>query len=92
MSKGMRLQIVWPGRAAIKIPRKVDALLFQKLLHESNKVSVPLGGRPPVHEWYEGNSPGAALFGTSSRRDETTLAGFGSGHTRAQRHVAGLKV
>ncbi|GFV63900.1 RNase H domain-containing protein [Trichonephila clavipes] len=34
-----------------------------------------------VHEWYEGNRPGAALLGTSSRRDETTLASLRSGHT-----------
>ncbi|GFT99586.1 catalase [Trichonephila clavipes] len=46
----------------------------------------------PVREWYEGNRPGAALFGTSSRREETTLARLRSGHTRAQRHVAGHKV
>ncbi|GFT67411.1 RNase H domain-containing protein [Trichonephila clavipes] len=46
----------------------------------------------PVHEWYEGNHPGAALLEIGSRRDETTLARFRSGHTRVQRHVAGLKV
>ncbi|GFX16810.1 RNase H domain-containing protein [Trichonephila clavipes] len=46
----------------------------------------------PVHEWYEGNHPGTTLLGTCSRRDETTLARFCNGHTRAQRHVAGLKV
>ncbi|GFY09660.1 uncharacterized protein TNCV_381551 [Trichonephila clavipes] len=28
-----------------------------------------------VHEWYEGNRPGAVLLGTGSRRDETTLSG-----------------
>ncbi|GFX40743.1 catalase [Trichonephila clavipes] len=46
----------------------------------------------PLHEWYEGNHPSAALLGTGSRRDETTLARFRSGHTRAQWHVVGLKV
>ncbi|GFW05755.1 RNase H domain-containing protein [Trichonephila clavipes] len=45
----------------------------------------------PVDEWYEGNCPGAALLGTSIRSDETTHAWFRNGHTRAQRHVAGLK-
>ncbi|GFV78867.1 hypothetical protein TNCV_4079671 [Trichonephila clavipes] len=39
--------MVWPVRAAIKILRVVAALLFQKLLHASNKIPVPLGGRPP---------------------------------------------
>ncbi|GFT13254.1 hypothetical protein TNCV_4077091 [Trichonephila clavipes] len=63
-----------------------DESFFQKLLHESNKK------QPPVHEWYEGNHPGAALLGTGRRRDETTLARFHSGHTRAQRLMMGLKV
>ncbi|GFX62259.1 uncharacterized protein TNCV_3306331 [Trichonephila clavipes] len=46
----------------------------------------------PVHGWYEGNHHGAALLGTRNRQDETTLARLRSGHTRVQRHVAGLKV
>ncbi|GFV79510.1 hypothetical protein TNCV_279651 [Trichonephila clavipes] len=92
MSARMRFQMVWPMRATIKILCMVAALLFQKLLHESNKMSVPLGHEYSVHEWYEGNHPGAALLGTGSRRDETTLARFRRGHTRAQRHVSGLKV
>ncbi|GFT12846.1 hypothetical protein TNCV_5095641 [Trichonephila clavipes] len=58
MSAKMRLQMVGPVRAAIKI------------LHH----------------------PVAALLGTISRRDETTLARFRSGHTRGQRHVADFKV
>ncbi|GFW18712.1 hypothetical protein TNCV_1369661 [Trichonephila clavipes] len=47
---------------------------------------------PFVHERYERNYPGAALLRKGSRRDETTLSKFRSRHTRAQRHVAGLKV
>ncbi|GFU20705.1 uncharacterized protein TNCV_3176431 [Trichonephila clavipes] len=46
----------------------------------------------PVHEWYERNRPDVALLGTDSRREETTLARFRSGHTRAQRHLTDLKV
>ncbi|GFW99144.1 hypothetical protein TNCV_3009121 [Trichonephila clavipes] len=38
-----------------------------------------------VHERYEKNHPDAALLGTSSRRDETTLTKFCCGHIRAQR-------
>ncbi|GFX76297.1 catalase [Trichonephila clavipes] len=45
-----------------------------------------------VHEWYEGNRPGAVLLETSSKRDETTLTRLLSGHTRVQWHVTGLKV
>ncbi|GFX71718.1 hypothetical protein TNCV_4131641 [Trichonephila clavipes] len=45
MSAEMRLPIVWPERAAIKILCMMAALLFQKLLHETNKMSV--GSRPP---------------------------------------------
>ncbi|GFT80937.1 uncharacterized protein TNCV_1935291 [Trichonephila clavipes] len=45
----------------------------------------------PVHEWYEGNRPGASLLGTS-RRDEMIFARLRSGHTLAQRHMADLKV
>ncbi|GFT57557.1 hypothetical protein TNCV_1447931 [Trichonephila clavipes] len=56
-------------------------------------MSVPLGSRPPcMSECYGGNNPGAALLGTGSRWDETTLARFRSGHTRFQRHVTGIKV
>ncbi|GFV73816.1 hypothetical protein TNCV_373561 [Trichonephila clavipes] len=46
----------------------------------------------PRTEWYEGNHPGAALLGTSSRRNETTLARLPSEQTRAQRLVEGFKV
>ncbi|GFV72075.1 uncharacterized protein TNCV_2460081 [Trichonephila clavipes] len=45
----------------------------------------------PVHEWYERNLPGAALLGTSSRREETSFARLLSGHTRSLRHVEGLQ-
>ncbi|GFY06235.1 uncharacterized protein TNCV_2680291 [Trichonephila clavipes] len=38
----------------------------------------------PVHEWYEGNRPGADLLGT-------TLFRLRSGYIPAQRHVVGLK-
>ncbi|GFV44767.1 hypothetical protein TNCV_563181 [Trichonephila clavipes] len=37
----------------------------------------------PVHERDEGNRPGATLFGTSSKQDETTLARLFCGHIRA---------
>ncbi|GFY15931.1 transposable element Tc3 transposase [Trichonephila clavipes] len=66
-----------------------SALLFNKLLPGSTKISVPLGGRPP---WYERNRPGTAFIEKSNRRDETTFARLCSGHTRAQRYVVGLKV
>ncbi|GFW51639.1 hypothetical protein TNCV_4213151 [Trichonephila clavipes] len=79
-------------RAAIKILHMVAALLFQKLLPGSNKISVPLGSRCPVHECYEGNCPGAVLLGESNRRVETTLPRLHSGHTRVQWHEACLKV
>ncbi|GFT46599.1 hypothetical protein TNCV_3184451 [Trichonephila clavipes] len=46
----------------------------------------------PDHEFYEGNRPGAALLRTGSRRDKATLARFHSGHTEAQRPVAGHEV
>ncbi|GFV63512.1 hypothetical protein TNCV_1551751 [Trichonephila clavipes] len=36
--------------------------------------------------------PGAALLGTGSKRDKTTLVRLRSGHTRAQRHLTGLKI
>ncbi|GFX15207.1 hypothetical protein TNCV_2709121 [Trichonephila clavipes] len=90
MSVRMRLQMVWPMRAAIKILHMVTTLHFQKLLHESNKISAPLGSR---HEWYEGNHPDAALLGVGSRRGKTILARGGcSGHTRDPRHVMDFKV
>ncbi|GFV81723.1 uncharacterized protein TNCV_1703781 [Trichonephila clavipes] len=41
----------------------------------------------PVHEWYEGNCPGAALLGRSSRRDEIIPARLRCGHTQSQRRV-----
>ncbi|GFX34060.1 hypothetical protein TNCV_912611 [Trichonephila clavipes] len=42
-SLGIGLQKFWPKR----ILHMVVALLFQKLLPAQNKISVPLGGRPP---------------------------------------------
>ncbi|GFY26843.1 hypothetical protein TNCV_4375891 [Trichonephila clavipes] len=41
---------------------------------------------------FEGNRPGAALIGTSSKRDETILAKLCCGLIRIQWYVAGLKV
>ncbi|GFW66431.1 hypothetical protein TNCV_3309501 [Trichonephila clavipes] len=46
----------------------------------------------PGHEWYKGNSAGAALLGTSRMLDETIPSRLLSGHTRGQWQVAGLKV
>ncbi|GFT61795.1 hypothetical protein TNCV_3862261 [Trichonephila clavipes] len=43
----------------------------------------------PVHE---GNCPGAALLGISSRCDESIFARLHSGHTRAQRYVTCLEI
>ncbi|GFW49211.1 RNase H domain-containing protein [Trichonephila clavipes] len=51
---------------------------------------VPL--HAPAHKWDEGNHSDAALLRTGSSPDETTLASFRCGHTRAQQHVADLKV
>ncbi|GFY27294.1 hypothetical protein TNCV_2069141 [Trichonephila clavipes] len=66
---------------APQLPMVTYTGMGTKLLHESNKISVPLeASPPPVHEWYEGNHPGAALLGTRSRGDGTTLARFRSGH------------
>ncbi|GFU34951.1 hypothetical protein TNCV_2992411 [Trichonephila clavipes] len=45
MSEGKRLQMVWLMRAAITIPHMMAALLFQRLLPGSKKISVPHGGR-----------------------------------------------
>ncbi|GFT58767.1 hypothetical protein TNCV_4237241 [Trichonephila clavipes] len=66
----------------------VAALLFQELLQKSNKMLFPLGS---IHEWNEGNNPGAALLGIGSRRDETTFVRC-IGHTQDQWHLADLKV
>ncbi|GFT54256.1 hypothetical protein TNCV_2467631 [Trichonephila clavipes] len=79
-------------RAGIKIMCMVVALLFQKLLHESNKMSVPRQSRPLYKSGMKKTILVATLFGTGNRRDETVLARFRSRHTRAQWHVAGLKV
>ncbi|GFS79461.1 RNase H domain-containing protein [Trichonephila clavipes] len=40
---------------------------------------------------YKENHTGAALIGTRCRRDDTIHVKLRSGHTRAQRHVAGLE-
>ncbi|GFT41153.1 uncharacterized protein TNCV_5034341 [Trichonephila clavipes] len=67
-------------------------LLFQKLLPLVKQYISSSRRQAPVHEWYEGNRPGAALPGTSSRQDEIIVARLRSGHTRAQWHVSGLEV
>ncbi|GFX91448.1 hypothetical protein TNCV_3545311 [Trichonephila clavipes] len=91
MSVGMRLQMVWPVRAAIKILRMGGCITFSEIATRVKQDTSSSWKQAPIHEWYEGNHPGAALLGTGSSRDETTLARFRSGYTRAQRHVAGLK-
>ncbi|GFW09292.1 hypothetical protein TNCV_4276211 [Trichonephila clavipes] len=68
MSVGMRLQMAWPVRAAIKILHLVGALIFQKLLPGSNKISVPLGSRPPY------------MSGLSLSQIQQTLLGEESDH------------
>ncbi|GFX15806.1 uncharacterized protein TNCV_1061281 [Trichonephila clavipes] len=92
MSAGMRLQIVRPVREAIKILRMGGCLIVSEIATRVEQDMSSSWKQAPVNEWYEGNHPGAALLGKGSRRDETTLARFLSGHTRAQRHVVGLKV
>ncbi|GBM48728.1 hypothetical protein AVEN_193427-1 [Araneus ventricosus] len=37
---------------------------------------------PPVHHWYQGSRPGGCLSTDCSRRDQTTLTRFLSGHIR----------
>ncbi|GFS95261.1 hypothetical protein TNCV_2630891 [Trichonephila clavipes] len=56
----------------------VSALPFQKLLPGSNKISFPLGGRPPYmsDEWFEENRLGAPLLGTSIPTDDLVSRGF----------------
>ncbi|GFT15955.1 hypothetical protein TNCV_3315201 [Trichonephila clavipes] len=93
MFAAMRLQMAWPVRAAIKILHLVATLLFKKLLPGLNKVSVPLGSRP----LYMNGMKETVLVLLCLRhclkvRCETTLARLRSGPSRAQRHVAGLKV
>ncbi|GBN19166.1 hypothetical protein AVEN_257036-1 [Araneus ventricosus] len=38
---------------------------------------------PPVHHWYQGSRPGGCLSTDCSRRDQTTLTLFLSGHIRS---------
>ncbi|GBO09923.1 hypothetical protein AVEN_27656-1, partial [Araneus ventricosus] len=38
---------------------------------------------PPVHHWYQGSRPGGCLSIDCSRRDQTTLIRFLSGHIRS---------
>ncbi|GBM50327.1 hypothetical protein AVEN_142337-1 [Araneus ventricosus] len=38
---------------------------------------------PPVHHWYQGSRPGGCLSIDCSRRDQTTLTRFLSGHIRS---------
>ncbi|GBM76511.1 hypothetical protein AVEN_269240-1 [Araneus ventricosus] len=38
---------------------------------------------PPVHNWYQGSRPGGCLSIDCSRRDQTTLTRFLSGHIRS---------
>ncbi|GFV02881.1 hypothetical protein TNCV_3610101 [Trichonephila clavipes] len=89
----MTLQMVWPVRTVIKILHLVATLLFQKLLHESNKISNPLGGIPSCMSGMKEIVLVLLCFGQAVGEMKLYLLGeFRSGHTRSQRHVAGLKV
>ncbi|GFV38138.1 hypothetical protein TNCV_709611 [Trichonephila clavipes] len=87
----MRLQIIWPAKAGIKILYMTDALLFSEIATHFKHDNNSAWRLAPVHERYGGNRPGAVLLGTSYWWDEITPTRFHSGHTQAQRHVAGLK-
>ncbi|GFV15427.1 hypothetical protein TNCV_4834531 [Trichonephila clavipes] len=91
MSEGMKVQRVWLVRRAIKILHLVVALLFQKLLPGSSNISVHLGSRPPYMMIGVKKSV-LVLLCLEKEVGETTLAMLCSGLTRAQRHVADLKV
>ncbi|GFW25262.1 hypothetical protein TNCV_5088281 [Trichonephila clavipes] len=85
----MRLQLVRPVR---KDSTHGFCLTFSEIATRVKQEISFSWMQNPVHKWYERNRPGAALVGISKWQDETTLAGLRSGHTRAQWHVAGLKV
>ncbi|GFV92894.1 RNase H domain-containing protein [Trichonephila clavipes] len=46
---------------------------------------------PPVHPWYQSKGPGGSLVRGSSRRDQTTLTRFLSGHLMSLTFVDGIK-
>ncbi|GFX68256.1 DUF4817 domain-containing protein [Trichonephila clavipes] len=78
---------MWSVRTAIKILHLVAALLYQKLLSGSNKISVLLGSTPPYLSGMKENVMVLLCYG----RNET-LVRIRSGHARAHWHVTGLKV
>ncbi|GFT15885.1 uncharacterized protein TNCV_3314701 [Trichonephila clavipes] len=45
---------------------------------------------PPVHPWYQSKLPGGSLIRGSSRRDQTTLTRFHSGHLMSLTFVDGI--
>ncbi|GFX29618.1 hypothetical protein TNCV_4776901 [Trichonephila clavipes] len=87
MPAGMRLQMVWGMRADIKDSTLWWMSYFFRNCYTAQTRYQFLLETGPVHEWYEGNYPGAVLLGIGNRRDETTLKKFRSRHTRAQRQV-----
>ncbi|GFU47087.1 RNase H domain-containing protein [Trichonephila clavipes] len=46
---------------------------------------------PQVHPWYQSKCPGGSLIRGSSRRDQTALSRFLSGHLRSLTFVNGVK-
>lgn len=50
--------------------------------------------RVPIHEWYDCRRPGAALNEVNNRKEQTGLAGIGSGHFMlyCMRRASGFKV
>ncbi|GBO28484.1 hypothetical protein AVEN_224663-1, partial [Araneus ventricosus] len=96
LSVSYRIHLQWiPSHVNIKGNEIADALAKEN----SSVPSAPLTylelfsrakGRnktiwliPPVHHWYQGSRPGGCLSIDCSRRDQTTLTRFLSGHIRS---------
>ncbi|GFV15492.1 RNase H domain-containing protein [Trichonephila clavipes] len=56
-------------------------LTFSEIATRVNQEISSIWRQALVHEWYGGNRFGAALLGTSSRRNEIILPRLRSGHT-----------
>ncbi|GFS78016.1 uncharacterized protein TNCV_2028631 [Trichonephila clavipes] len=80
------------GSIPITIDCNVVAfIVFEEGFHQPIKRTKQLQMISPMHPWYQSKCPGGYLVWDSSRRDQTALTRFLSGHLMSLIFVDGIK-
>ncbi|GFV84751.1 uncharacterized protein TNCV_4297331 [Trichonephila clavipes] len=87
----MRLRPLWPRLALASYQSRQHPSRFWRFSLELNTRIRPLGLPPPEHHWYQCSRPGGSLAHDFTRRDQTLLDHFRSGHIKSMKFLEGRK-